>query len=271
VSLWTTEVTDGVCVATYAFPPMNYIGAEGTNELTALIERWKDPEIRAIVVAGAIDGKFITHYYGEELLGLDRTHLENSDVLGLSPIPEYNEMLRAMQRLPKPIIAAMNGDAMGGGFEFCLACDIRVGESGDFRYGLPETLLGLIPGGGGTQRLPRLIGVSKAMNFILRGQIVTPKDAYDLGIVCEVVEDSLFRAKEIARQLAKLPTTGLARAKRAVYEGFEMHIDSGLNLENAGFMDTILAEETAALAQEYFSLDHDQRRGWFEKRTKSGD
>lgn len=247
---------------------MNYIGAEGTRALTELIETWKDPNIRAIVINGGIEGKFITHYYGEELLSLDPSHIENSNKLGMSPIPEYNEMLRALQRLPKPVIAAMNGDAMGGGFEFCLACDIRIGEAGDYRYGLPETLIGLIPGGGGTQRLPRLIGVSQAMNFILRGQIVPPERAQELGITTELVPDSLARAKEIAAQLASLPATGLARAKRAIYEGTEMHIDSGLNLENSGFMDTILSEETAALAEEYFSLNYEERRDWFEKKTK---
>jgi enoyl-CoA hydratase/carnithine racemase len=265
MSLWTTEIENGVCVATYTFPPMNYIGAQGTQELTDLIESWKAPEIRAIVINGGIEGKFITHYHGEELATLDPAHLENCRVLGTSPIPEYNTMLRCLQRLPKPVVVAMNGDAMGGGFEFCLACDIRIGERGDFRYGLPETQLGLIPGGGGTQRLPRLIGVSKAMEFILRGRIVLPEEALSLGIISDLVDDSLGRATEIAHELAAMPATGIARAKRVIYEGFEMHIDAGLERENAAFLDVMVAEDTAPVVGEYLSLPLEERRAWFER------
>ena len=95
MSLWTTEVEGGVCVATYSFPPMNYIGAQGTQEIRDLIESWKkDPEVRAVVINGGVEGKFITHYYGEELTTLDPGHVQNCRVLGVSPIPEYNEILR---------------------------------------------------------------------------------------------------------------------------------------------------------------------------------
>ncbi len=266
MSLWTTEVEGGVCVATYSFPPMNYIGAQGTQEMMDLIESWKAPEIRAVVINGGVKGKFITHYYGEELTTLDPAHIQNCRVLGLSPIPEYSGMLRCLQQLPKPVIVAMNGDAMGGGFEFCLACDIRIGERGDYRYGLPETRLGLIPGGGGTQRLPRLIGVAKAMEFILRGRVVPPEEALSLGIISDLADDALARAKEIARELAALPATGLARAKRVVYEGSETHIDGGLAIENAAFLDVMVAEDAAQVVGEYLSLPLEERRAWLERR-----
>ena len=270
MSLWTTEVDKGVCIATYSFPPMNYIGAQGTQEMKNLIESWKkDPEIRAVVINGGVKGKFITHYYGEELTTLDPGHIQNSRVLGVSPIPEYNAMLRCFQRLPKPVVVAMNGDAMGGGFEFCLACDIRIGERGDYRYGLPETRLGLIPGGGGTQRLPRLIGVAKAMEFILRGRVVPPEVALALGITSELVDDALARAKEIAHELATMPATGLARAKRAVYEGSEIHIDGGLDIENDAFLDVMLAEDAAPVVGEYLSLPVEARRAWLEQVKKA--
>ncbi len=264
MSLWKTETENGVCVATYVFPPMNYIGAQGTEELVALIEAWRASDIRAIVINGGVEGKFITHYYGEELTTLDPAHIRNSHVLGLSPIPEYTGMLRRLQRLPKPVIVAMNGDAMGGGFEFCLACDIRIGERGDYRYGLPETRLGLIPGGGGTQRLPRLIGVAKATEFILRGRIVTPETALQLGLVSELADDALSRAKEIAEELAKMPATGLARAKKVIYEGTEMHMDGGLEVENSAFLDVMLAEDAAPVVQKYLGLPLEHRRIWLE-------
>lgn len=270
MNLWTTDEHNGVLTATYSFPPMNYIGAEATREMAGLIDSWMDPSVRVVVIRGGVEGKFITHYHGEELASIDPRFVENCRTLGVSPIPEYGRMLRRLQRLPKPVIAAMNGDAMGGGFEFCLACDIRVGERGDYRYGLPETRLGLIPGGGGTQRLPRLIGVSRAMEFILRGRVVTPEIARDLGLVHELVVDASARADELARELAAMPALGLARAKRAVSEGAEVPLDNGLEIENAAFLDVMLSEEAQAAVGRYLELPTGQRRAWLERRIAAG-
>ncbi len=270
MSLWTTDTRDGVVTATYARPPMNYIGAAGTGEMTALIESWKDPAVRVVVIRGGVDGKFITHYDGDELAAIDPRVVANCRTLGISPIPEYGEMLRRLEKLPKPVIAAMNGDAMGGGFELCLACDIRIGESGDYRYGLPETRLGLIPGGGGTQRLPRLVGVARAMEFILRGRVVTPGAARELGLVHELAADASARADEVARELASLPALGLARAKRAVSEGAGVPLDSGLEIENAAFLDVMLCGEAQAAVGRYLGLPPGRRRAWLERREGGG-
>jgi enoyl-CoA hydratase len=258
--LWKTEIKDSVCTATYSFPPMNYIGVDGTREMARLIESWKDPGIHSIVIRGGVEGKFITHYYGEELATMDASFLENCQTLGITPIPEYTEMLRRLQKLPKPVVVAMNGDAMGGGFEFCLACDIRIGERGDYRYGLPETQLGLIPGGGGTQRLPRLIGLGKAVDFILRGRVVPPEVALELGVISELADDATDRATEIAKELAAMPAIGLARAKRVIYEGHETALDAGLDMENSAFVDAVLSPEAAQAVGNYLELPPEQRR-----------
>jgi len=269
MSLWETKLEKGVLTATYSFPPMNYIGADGTRQMDALIASWESPGIRAIVIKGGVPGKFITHYYGEELATIDPASIENCRTLGVSPIPGYNAMLRRLQRLPKPVIAAMNGDAMGGGFEFCLACDIRIGEPGDYRYGLPETKLGLIPGGGGTQRLSRLIGMAKAMEFILRGRVVLPEIALALGIIGELADDAVRRAGEIASELAAMPAIGLARAKKTIYEGSETHLDGGLEMENSAFVDVMLSGETQRIVGQYLGLPVEERRGWVDHPTYS--
>jgi enoyl-CoA hydratase len=267
MSLWGTELDNGVLTATYSFPPMNYIGVDGTRQMVDLIKSWESPEIRAIVIKGGVPGKFITHYHGEELATIDPALIENCGTLGVSPIPGYNEMLRRLQRLPKPVIVAMNGDAMGGGFEFCLACDIRIGEPGDYRYGLPETKLGLIPGGGGTQRLSRLIGMAKAMEFILRGRVVIPETALSLGIISELVDDAARRAREIASELAAMPAIGLARAKKTIQEGSETHLDGGLEMENSAFVDVMLSRETQRVVQQYLGLPVEERRRWLDHPT----
>jgi enoyl-CoA hydratase len=267
MSLWETKLDNGVLTATYSFPPMNYIGADGTRQMVDLIKSWESPEVRVIVIKGGVPGKFITHYYGEELATIDPAFIENCRTLGVSPIPGYNEMLRRLQRLPKPVIVAMNGDAMGGGFEFCLACDIRIGETGDYRYGLPETKLGLIPGGGGTQRLSRLIGMAKAMEFVLRGRVVVPETALNLGIISELVEDAARRAGEIASELEAMPAIGLARAKKTIYEGFETHLDGGLEMENSAFVDVMLSGETQTVVAHYLGLPVEKRRSWVDHPT----
>ncbi len=114
----------------------------------------------------------------------------------------------------KPVIAAINGLCMGGGFELSLACDLRVAANAVSAIGLPETRLGIFPGGGGTQRLPRIIGEAKALEMILRGLTVTGPRAHEIGIVHEVVADPLARALDIGAELASRGAEGLALAKR---------------------------------------------------------
>src|SRR5690606_7835917 len=140
------------------------------------IESWKDPAVRAVVLCGGLEGAFITHYSVEELLELANDH-EGMRVAGTSLTRAYHAMLLALRDLPKPVIVAMNGNTMGGGFELSLSCDIRIGQKGDIRYGLPEVRLGILPGGSGTQRLSRLIGAGRAIEFILRSRVVTPEVA----------------------------------------------------------------------------------------------
>lgn len=261
---WVTEQRDGVVVAKYRNPPMNYFCAAGTQELVELIESWRDPEVRAVVLAGEPEGQFITHYSVEELLEIasDREQLR---VTGLALTQGYHEMLFALRDLPKAIVVAMTGNTMGGGFELSLSGDIRIGQRGDYRYGLPEVTLGILPGGSGTQRLSRLIGAGRAVEFILRGRVVPPEEAYHLGLVHEVADDALARAVEIARELAAQPPLALSRAKRAVYGGSDTHLAAGLEIERARFLETMLSDDGRAAMKAYVDLPYEKRRDWLER------
>jgi enoyl-CoA hydratase len=146
MSLWSLSPNDGVVVATYTNPPMNYFCAEGTRELGELVQAWRSPEVRAVVLTGGLEGRFITHYSVEELLALAEQR-EALRTIGTALNHGYHELLRSLRDLPKPVIAAMNGDTMGGGFELSLSCDIRIAARGDHRIGLPEVTLGILPGG----------------------------------------------------------------------------------------------------------------------------
>jgi len=269
MNLWTTEVTGGVAVATYTNLPMNYFCAQGAQELWKLIESWRNPEIRAVVLTGGMEGKFITHYSVEELASLasDREAMRTA---GTSLTANYHELLKKLCNLSKPVIVAMNGDTMGGGFELSLSCDIRIGQRGDHRFGLPEVKLGILPGGSGTQRLSRLIGAGRAVEFVLRSRVVRPEEALALGLVHELADDALARAKEIAREVANFPPMAVARAKHAVYTGSDTHLAAGLDIESSAFLETMLSEDGLLAMQTYINLPYEKRRDWLEHPTNPG-
>lgn len=266
MALWTTEQAGGVVVATYNNPPMNYFCAEGAQELVALIEQWADPAVRAVVLTGGVEGRFITHYSVEELLELasDRDAMRAA---GTALTDAYHGMLLELRNLPKPIIVAMNGDAMGGGFELCLSCDIRVAQRGDYRFGLPEVKLGILPGGSGTQRLARLIGAGRAVEFVMRGRIVKPEKALEMGLVHELADNALAAAREIAEEMALLSPKSVANAKKAVYLGSDTHLSAGLAQESASFLETMLSDDGVATMRAYVDTPPEQRRDWLESPT----
>lgn len=266
MSLWSVESEGGVVVAAYANPPRNYFTGEGTGELIELIKGWSRPDIRAIVLTGGVPDRFITHYSVEELLSL----AENAEILaqiGPRAMRGYHDMLRTLRDLPVPVIAAMSGDTMGGGFELSLSCDIRIAARGDHRFGLPEATLGILPGGSGTQRLSRLIGAGRAVDFMMRGRICRPEEALELGIVHELADDAEARARVVASELARMSPVALAQIKRAVYQGSEVHLEGGLEIETDAFLQTLRSKEAIDIMRHYVSLDLEDRRDWLEART----
>ncbi len=266
MGLWNVVTEDGIAVATYTNPPMNYFCAEGTQELDSLVSQWRHSELRAVILTGGMNGKFITHYSVEELLALaeDREGLQQA---GTTLTHGYHQLLRRMRDLPIPVIAAMNGDTMGGGFELSLACDIRIGAAGDHRFGLPEVTLGILPGGCGTQRLSRLIGAGRAIDFILRGRICRPEEALALGLVHEVAPDAARRAREFAGELVTLSPVAMAEIKRAVYQGSEIHLEGGLEIESDAFLQTMLSDEGVQVMREYVATPLQARRDWLERKA----
>lgn len=261
---WTTETTGGIVVARYDNPPMNYFCADGAQELLQLIETWRDPAIRAVVLCGGTGNGFITHYSVEELLDFARDE-QALRTVGTALNRNYHALLMTLCDLPKVVIAAMNGNTMGGGFELSLACDIRIGQRGDYRYGLPEVRMGIIPGGSGTQRLSRLLGAGRAIEFILRSRIVDPETAHSMGLVHELADDAKARAAEIAREVASLPPLAVACAKRAVYSGSDTHLTTGLEIESTSFLESIKSQDGRAAMQAYVDLPFEQRRDWLEQ------
>src|SRR5262245_32695271 len=251
MGLWEIESDpNGVVIAKYHNPPMNYFCAPGTAELGDRIREWTSPAVRAVILTGAMPGKFITHYSVEELAALASDHA-TMKALGLGLNHGYHELLRSLRDLPKPVIVAMNGDTMGGGFELSLSCDIRIAAAGDYRIGLPEVTLGILPGGSGTQRLSRLLGAGRAIDFILRGRICRPEEALAFGLVHEVAPDAKARARALAESLAELSPVAIAQIKRAVYQGSEVHLEAGLTIESEAFIATMFSEQGRTEMESY--------------------
>jgi len=158
----------------------------------------------------------------------------------------FTSALGAVAAIPRATIAAVNGYALGGGLELALACDFRVCAE-DARLGLPEVLLGVIPGGGGTQRLPRLIGSSRAKEMIMTGRQVAAPEALAVGLANRVVppDDVLEAALEWAAELARGPLVAHALAKSAVDRGLEVTLDQGLEIERDAFAAVARTEDAA--------------------------
>jgi enoyl-CoA hydratase len=193
-------------------------GAAVLDELRA------DDDVRVVVFTGAGDKAFIA---GADIAEFaDRTAITQREVM------LERGLFNAVDSFPKPVIAMVNGYCLGGGCELALACDIRV-ASEKASFGQPEINLGIIPGGGGTQRLTRLLGEGKAMEMILSGEIINAEEAFRIGLVNHVVPSDQLEAKtmEIANRIAEKSPIALRLAKEAVKLASRSNLDEGLRRE----------------------------------------
>ncbi len=192
--------------------------------IAALDQLERDPAVRVVIVTGAGDKAFIA--------GADIAEFE-----GRSPVDQYREMgewsvYQAADRFPKPIIAAINGFCLGGGCEFAMACDIRI--AGDnAKLGQPEINLGIIPGGGGTQRLPRLVGLGQAFRLLYTGDLIDAAEALRIGLVDQVVPagELMTQVRALADKIASKSPVALSLMKEAVRASVRSPLDDGLRQE----------------------------------------
>src|SRR5712671_83786 len=260
---WVTSRRGAVEIAAFSNPPHNYLTKVVIDELEQLVAEWRDPSIRADEIQSPDqDAGIFTQYSHEELDGL-----ASDPALSRYAGPHvrgYKAIFDRMVALPKVIIAAMNGDAMGGGFELTLACDLRIGQRGDFRYGNPEVRAGVMPGAGGTQRISRLVGLARALDWVLRGRIVPPEIALQLGLVHEVVDDAPARALELAEEIAMLPPMSVANAKRALYLGADTNLQAAYEIENMNWTEVMQSDDAKVALKTFLDVDPASRRDWFE-------
>ena len=217
----------------------NALNAEVRERLAGAVrEACADPEARVLVFRGAGDKAFVAGADVGEFA--ERTPLEQRRAM------ESPNVFDAVWDAPLPTIASIHGWCLGGGCELALACDIRIGAD-TAQLGQPEVRLGILPGGGATQRLPRLVGYGKALQLVLSGEIVDGISAYEIGLLDEVVPESELheRTLEIARSIAEKSPVTLALAKRAVRAALEMPLAAGLRYERELFALAFATEDKA--------------------------
>jgi enoyl-CoA hydratase/carnithine racemase len=233
----TLQVEDGVGTIRLDRPKMNAINEQLHWEVrAAALEAGKRDEVRAVVLYG-----------GERVFaaGADIKAMSQLDATGMTAWGrELTNSFTQVARIPKPVIAAVTGYALGGGYELALCADFRVlGASA--KIGQPEIQLGIIPGAGGTQRLSRLVGPAKAKDLIFTGRHVGAEEALEIGLADAVVPDDevYSTAVAMARKFAAGPPLALAAAKQAIDEGLELPIDDGLKLESRLFAELFGTED----------------------------
>lgn len=222
------SVEGSVALITLNRPPVNALNGELISDIAEAVARAGDPGIRAVVMTGN------KHFAA----GADiKRFVEAFDSGAVEPQASgLGDVIRSVERLPKPVIAAVNGYALGGGLELAMGADFRyLGEGA--RVGQPEILLGLIPGAGGTQRLQRLVGYQRAKEIVLSGRHVAAEEALAMGLADRVVADDelVAAATEDAARWARGPTRAYAAAKRALTEGRAMPLDEALGYEREQF------------------------------------
>ncbi|WP_330459912.1 enoyl-CoA hydratase-related protein [Streptomyces sp. NBC_00820] len=231
------EVADGVGTLRLDRPPMNALDVATQDRLKELAEEaTRREDVRAVVIYGG-ERVFAAGADIKEMQAMDHTAM----VLRARGL---QDSFSAVARIPKPVVAAITGYALGGGCELALCADYRIAAD-NAKLGQPEILLGLIPGAGGTQRLPRLIGPSKAKDLIFTGRMVKADEALALGLVDRVVPaDEVYgQAHAWAAALAKGPAIALRAAKESVDTGLETDIDTGLAVERNWFAGLFATED----------------------------
>jgi len=268
---------------------LGLMGLNMANALSALLDEVESTgDVKAVVLTGTHPGRFIGHadvrwlqeggksipIVGRGLASaIARTSAAVRRVAPLAAassvtpleggmqLDKLHDTFLRMNRSGIIFVAALNGSALGLGSELAQACDVRLMADGDFFIGQPEVLLGINPGGGGTQRLTRLVGAHRALMMMLEGRPVSPRKALEIGLVDEVIppEELLSRSIELAEYMSSRPRGAIAAIKRAVYLGGSMSLEEGLHVERTEFITISPSETAQSLMVEY--LERTEREG----------
>lgn len=242
MAFFHVTTADGVATATLDRPPANSLDYALYEELSLLLEQLEsDDAVRAVVVTSALDGIFVSGGDIKAMVTYDRRRGASA-----RKVDTVHLTFQRLQRFAKPTVGAITGHALGGGCELALCLDLRVMTRGRARIGLPEITLGIVPGGGGTQRLARLVGRGVATEMLMLGRRLDADEALAVGLVHRVADDpeaTLRVARELAAELATRPPVALRALKRALNDGVDGDLPAGLAVEREAVIEVLGTED----------------------------
>jgi len=234
-------------------PPTHTFTSKGVLEVHDFLEQMeKKEDLRVLAFTGEGEDVFIKHYEVGELADSAEKNISHESKLDQktsSPkeLHNFHKMLLRLRDLNAIVVAGINGNTAGGGCEFALGCDLRIMSEGPFTIGLPETSVGILPGGGGTQRLARLIGSSRALDLILHAKLMTPDQALGLGIVNKLVPHESFKEELMlyCADLVSRAPIALRQVKKIIHQGLDRPLEEGLMMEQEAFDATMRSSDAA--------------------------
>lgn len=253
-SLIEYSVTDACAHIHIDNPPVNALSLAAFQELDRCLKQAEsDDSVRVVWISGGGQKAFVAGIDIKEVQAFSADEMQAFN--GVS-----GATLSRIEAMNKPVVCSVNGMALGAGFELALACDFRI-ASENASFGLPELTLGIIPGGGGTQRLTRVIGEARSKEVILLGRTLSAQDAHALGLVTAVtpLEELEAQVQTVLETLVKRPAVAMAAAKHAIQNAFDQPLQAGLQVENQAFMQAF----TSADGQEGIHAFAERRRPVF--------
>ena len=230
-------------------PPSHTLTSSGVAEVHKFLDLVeKNNDLRVLAFTGEGDDVFIKHYEVGELANSAEKNIEsNQTQKDPTELHAFHKMLLRLKNLDAIVIAGINGNTAGGGCEFSLGCDLRIMSEGEYFIGLPETSVGILPGGGGTQRLSRLIGSSRALDLILHAKLLSPAEAYNLGVINKLIPKNKFEEELdlYCQDLANRAPIALSQVKKIIHQGLEMPLEESLLLEQKAFDVTMNSKDAA--------------------------
>ena len=230
-------------------PPSHTLTSSGVSEIHSFLDIVeKRDDLRVLAFTGEGRDVFIKHYEVGELANTAEKNLETKkNKQDPKELHAFHTMLLRLRDLKAIVVAGINGNTAGGGCEFSLGCDLRIMSKGDFLIGLPETSVGILPGGGGTQRLSRLIGISRALDLILHAKLLTPEEAHNLGIINKLIPADNFKHEltSYCEDLATRAPIALQQVKKIIHQGMEKTLEESLLIEQKAFDVTMNSRDAA--------------------------
>ena len=254
-----------VVICNLTNPPTHTFTSKSLMEVHDFLDQMeKKKDLRVLAFTGGGEDVFIKHYeVGELAESAEKNISEAKEVSSeYSPPKElhhFHKMLLRLRDIEAIVIAGINGNTAGGGCEFALGCDLRIMSEGPYAIGLPETSVGILPGGGGTQRLARLIGSSRALDLILHARLLSPQEAFEFGLINKLVPHERFREELMTYclDLASRAPIALRQVKKIIHHGLDKTLEEGLLMEQEAFDVTMRSNDAAKAMRSMLDTEKD--------------